>query len=396
MIAAKKRPKQTKGNRRRWWLRLALIGVGLSIGLVLAELALRLIGVGYPLPYAPDEYCGTRLRPGFQAWFTEEGRAFVRINSAGFRDRERSLPKPANTVRIAVLGDSYAEALQVPLERTFWHLLEEELTRRKTFGARRVEVLNFGVSGYGTAQELQVLRHYVLPYAPDVVLLAFFAGNDVRNNSYQLEPYRIRPFFTLSNGNLILNDDFRSHPDYLKANTPAVRFKVTCINRSRILQLVREWRGRAAERPDGVPAGALGIETNAVFLEPADPAWEDAWQVTERLIEQVCKESRDAGARFLLVGVSHPIQVHPDVEQREAYRRKLGVADLFYPERRLEALATCKGFPMIALARPMQDFATKNNEYLHGFANSGWGIGHWNPAGHVFAAEKIADALAER
>jgi hypothetical protein len=37
-----------------------------------------------------------------------------------------------------------------------------------------------------------------------------------------------------------------------------------------------------------------------------------AWQVTERLIERICEKSREAGARFLLVCVRHPMQVHPD------------------------------------------------------------------------------------
>ena len=98
--------------------RLGLVVIGGLVGLLLAEILLRLLGVAYPLPYYPDPYCGSRLRPGFQGWFTKEGRAFVTINSAGFRDREHPLVKPPDTIRIAVLGDSFAEAVQVPLEQT--------------------------------------------------------------------------------------------------------------------------------------------------------------------------------------------------------------------------------------------------------------------------------------
>jgi hypothetical protein len=72
------------------------------------------------------------------------------------------------------------------------------------------------------------------------------------------------------------------------------------------------------------------------------------------------------------------------------------VADLFYAERRLEAFADRLRFPIVSLARPMQDYATKSQQYLHGFANSGWGTGHWNAAGHAFAAREIAEALAEK
>ncbi|MDP6060048.1 MAG: hypothetical protein QGH33_14205, partial [Pirellulaceae bacterium] len=91
--------------------RLLLVCGGLLIGLLLTEVMLRVLGIAYPLPYLPDVYVGSRLQPGFSAWFTEEGRAYVQINRAGFRDREHELKKPADTFRIAVLGDSFAEAV---------------------------------------------------------------------------------------------------------------------------------------------------------------------------------------------------------------------------------------------------------------------------------------------
>ncbi|HVT18767.1 MAG TPA: hypothetical protein VHQ90_21610 [Thermoanaerobaculia bacterium] len=53
------------------------------------------------------------------------------------------------------------------------------------------------MAGYGTAQELLTLRHEVWRYAPDLVLLAFYTGNDVRNNERRLEQDPSRPYFIL-------------------------------------------------------------------------------------------------------------------------------------------------------------------------------------------------------
>ena len=114
--------------------------------------------------------------------------------------------------------------------------------------AQNLEVLNFGISGHGTAQQLQMLRHYAGRFEPDVVLLAFFAGNDIRNNSRRLEPDPVRPFFQLEAGQLVLDDSFLEHPDFLKANSPAVARKVACINASRLLQLANEWKNRPPRR----------------------------------------------------------------------------------------------------------------------------------------------------
>ncbi len=60
------------------------------------------------------------------------------------------------------------------------------------------EIINFGVSGYGTAQELQILRHRVWDYSPDMIILAFLTGNDVRNNSRALQRDDRMPYYGLS------------------------------------------------------------------------------------------------------------------------------------------------------------------------------------------------------
>src|SRR5436305_593359 len=83
----------------------------------------------------------------------------VRISSQGLRDREHRIAKPAGTYRIAVLGDSYAEAMQVEMDHAFWALLPEKLKACGFAGGKSIETVNFGVSGYGTAHELLMLQN---------------------------------------------------------------------------------------------------------------------------------------------------------------------------------------------------------------------------------------------
>src|SRR5438105_14538591 len=137
---------------KRWPAKLLLLFVSITFALLVAEVALRIVGFSNPYFYTFDEQMGWTLRPGVSGWFKKEGRAYVVINSAGLRDREHDKQKPAHTYRVAIIGDSFAEALQVPLEETFWHLLEGELAACPALAGRQIEVLNFGVSSYGTAQ----------------------------------------------------------------------------------------------------------------------------------------------------------------------------------------------------------------------------------------------------
>src|SRR5437762_3438647 len=91
---------------RRFAKLLVIVG-GILAGLVIAEVALRVSGFNYFNAYIADEVVGFSLRPGAEGWWKREGLTYVKINSQGFRDREHTIAKPADTLRIAVLGDSF-------------------------------------------------------------------------------------------------------------------------------------------------------------------------------------------------------------------------------------------------------------------------------------------------
>lgn len=101
----------------------------------------------------------------------------VSINEEGFRGRAFTPAKPPGVFRVAVLGDSYVFGHGVEEGETFAAQLEARLQTP----ARPVEVLNLGVIGYSTDQELLLLRDRVLDWAPDLVILAIYR-NDVLDN----------------------------------------------------------------------------------------------------------------------------------------------------------------------------------------------------------------------
>ena len=386
-------------KNRQLGAKAALAILGTLLAVLIAEASLRLAGVAYPRFYTRDPYCGSALRPGASGWWAREGHSFVKINSDGLRDREHRVVKPAHTLRIAILGDSYAEAMQVAVRDTFWAVTERRLKDCPALHERDVEAINFGVAGYGTAQELMTLRHRVWKYSPDVVVLAITTGNDIRNNSKLLEPDRGRPFFVLNRaGRLVLDDSFRKAWRHGARYSLPHRIMLEMRDHCRVLEAVhhvvntvREWR---AERAAG-PGSEAGLD-DAVYLNPPpSPVWRQAWEVTECLIEAIDKEVRAHHAMFLAVTLSNGIQVNPHSSVRKAFMRRLGVKDLFYPDERIKALRQCDGFEVLNLARPLLAYAEKNHVYLHGFPNAVIGGGHWNEVGHRLAGVMIAEKLCE-
>jgi hypothetical protein len=135
---------------REWLAGAVLAAGGVVFALVLLEVGVRFLHLLPDRFWEPDPLLGARLTPGKSGWWTQEEREFVipiRINSHGLRDVEHEYAKPAGVYRVLVLGDSFIEAMHVPLEATFGRRLESELAKT----GRRVEVVSAGVSGYGTA-----------------------------------------------------------------------------------------------------------------------------------------------------------------------------------------------------------------------------------------------------
>jgi hypothetical protein len=372
-----------------------------AVGLLLAEVGLRIIGFRNLVLYREDADVGYSLRPGAEGWWREEGEAYIRVNSDGLRDREHAKEKPPGTLRVAVLGDSFAEALQVPSESAFWSVAERRLQECGALGGRKVEFINFGVSGFSTARELILLRTRVRQYSPDVVVLLFTTGNDVRDNSKLLARKYAGlplPYFVYRNGALVLDDSL------IRERNETLNFRVRESFVGRVLDWLRNHlrvvglfdKARTAFQTDApkrkeVSAGFEPGLDSQIYMEPKDPAWAEAWRITEGLLTLVRDEVRSHGARLLVVTGSNGIQVNPDASVRERFTRELKVEDLLYPERRIRALGEREGIEVLNLAPALREYAERERVFLHGAD----GHGHWNALGHKVVGDTLAERLCE-
>src|SRR5690606_21295056 len=108
---------------------------------LLGEIGLRIFGIAYPYFYLPDPITGYFHKPGAEGLWQKEGETYITINRAGLRNREISVEKPPHTFRVALLGDSYTEALQLPLDLTYGSRLEHALTGCPALVGQNVEVV---------------------------------------------------------------------------------------------------------------------------------------------------------------------------------------------------------------------------------------------------------------
>ncbi|UCG16684.1 MAG: hypothetical protein JSV19_01345 [Phycisphaerales bacterium] len=118
--------------------------------------------------------------------YVARGAVQFRINSMGVRsDQDYTFEEPAGTIRIVGLGDLFMQGYEVDVRDTDLHRPQENL-RAKGYP---VEVINLGVSGHGTAEELLMLRHFGVRFDPDVVIVGYFQNDlddNIRSNLYRL------------------------------------------------------------------------------------------------------------------------------------------------------------------------------------------------------------------
>lgn len=422
---------------------VALVLASTLVAVLVAEALLRLADQSYYWAYAkrPDAQLGWRPPPNHRGWQRFEGSALVETNALGFRDHHHELVARDGVLRIAVLGDSFTEAVQVPLEQTWWRRMAAELNAGDcaipATGARRgpstseptpllsptstpmVEVMSFAVSGYSTAQSLLAWRHIARSFAPDLVLLAFFIGNDLTENHPELDAQPLRPYLrpapALSAGGLMLDAGFLESAEYRAARTPLGRLEQALRERSRLLQLVIQARdalrirGLAVGRPAlvttlvqgsaegsaSLPPAApqeLGVD-NAVYAPPVTRPWRETWGATAAMLEAFAAEVRAAGAEPAVMIIGTGAQVHPNAAGRARFAAALELEDLGYPVRRLLAIAEQERLPVINLPARWTSDERAQGALLHGFEGGRPGFGHWNAVGHQAAADAAVELV---
>lgn len=143
--------------------------------------------------YSPD--LGWEPIPGLRSTYSDVREIHVAHNTWGFRDREWAVDAPGPHVMF--LGDSFAYGYNVEADERFTDRLQARLPQ--------AQMLNFGVSGYGTDQEFLLLQRVVDRVRPRVVVLLFNLGNDEQDNSTN-DVYAgyYKPYFEVSQGQLVL------------------------------------------------------------------------------------------------------------------------------------------------------------------------------------------------
>ncbi len=307
---------------KKWGAQIALALLGVFLSLVMIEMGLRVFYPQYsgkPVQFHPvlgfspiPNYDDTYIWPG------HESVTHFHTNSLGFRDSEIHIPKPENVFRTLVLGDSMTFGIGVEEEEAFTEVIEKMLNDNAKAGDVRYEVINAGVPGYSTAQELLQYRLYGQQLNPDLVILAFLVTNDLLDNlcAEQILPDRTfvhadpaKPCFALRDEELVEMHNPQRPKDVpnrkeLFSNVKSLhtwiffrsRMKNILTSNVEVIELVSN----------------LGIDVEASYV-PGTLSWYmeecgEGWPLTEKLLGRLKEEVADDGGRLVVVVLPSRIQ----------------------------------------------------------------------------------------
>lgn len=356
----------------------------------------RVLPVIEPILGRPDWDTGYVFTPGVSGIWTRENRAALKITDLGLRGpAEITVEKTADRRRIALLGDSIAEGLQVDYAETFSAKMQDHFDRT----GRGIDVINFAMAGNGPLRQLVRLEQRGYSFDPDIVLSVTgpfdFLTGEMRSDS-------INPGYVPDgDGGWTRGYAFRNRFSVRNADTPAGRLFVGTLQQVDVTRLLylrsREplpllFGIQAAARP-AAPSSVAPDVCHTANLERLQQLWqfgrpEADWQVLNKFFDELAASR--SGRPVQLFYALREIPMPPAECYAARKQRKELIAAI-------ELLLGRRGIIFIDLeSRLIADggeASTADLRHLYGFGLQ-IGRGHLNEEGHRRYAAALLSSIA--
>jgi lysophospholipase L1-like esterase len=297
----------------------------------------------------------------------------VKINAYGMRYRNFAKDRNPAIYRVAVLGDSYTWGIGVADAERFTEKVED-------LANHKIEMLNFGVAGYGPIQYYLRLDE-IIEYKPDMVLIAFCLGNDFADNVLWRRYGYPKPYAERnSNGTLAIKGyplpnvgnfgfhQFRNSAvlDWLETHSAIGR---------RILLLVNNYEKSKNLKQQGLVNFASSQKDIYDENANASSTVREAVLINEMILAKIKERLDAAGIKLVVMEVPTKFEV--------------GLEAGLLAEKKANLRAHN------ALMSSLEKFSINKIELIDDItAADFWRTdGHWRPSGHEKAAQKIYDSL---
>jgi hypothetical protein len=287
--------------------------------------------------------------------------------------REISVAKPNGVFRIAVVGDSFVEAMQVAENEGIVQQLEACLNERP---GSPVEVLNFGCSGFSSTLELIQVRNWVRSFSPDLVVCLHHFSD-------------ISEDWGAASRVVCEGEQRIAVPGPQAVVEPKIRQVLECS------QLYRVGVGAFNDRRRGIADRSASLKTSfdAIVHDPYTCEDEEAWRNSLAALTQMHECLKADGIQMVVAIIPIGTQVEPvgeEIAGRTGFQFMAQGRRFEYRGYQQRVTAYCREHAIRVLDL-LDAFRAANPEgRTHLYLPHDQ---HWTAAGHALAAGRIADEL---
>jgi hypothetical protein len=336
---------------------IATAVAGILAVLLTGELVVR-TWIASPAATVPDARFGWRYLPHARLVSSREGYSVRHTNAQGLVDDETRAVRPR--WRALLLGDSYAEALQVPSGAGFAEVAERVLPG--------LEVVNAGASGRSPVDHADWADLHAAALAPDVIVVQLTDGDFEDLMKPGVMERLARP--------PVAGEDATAPAEGRLAHLARVvmrRSALVTVSRQRIEMLVADQSARLSRR-----------FREASSARAARPAGEAVDARIPALLDAVHARLTACAPRVVYVYIPHLVYTEPGCPARWPLERAA-----------VQAFAERNHAPLLDVGDAFRAEFQRSGQPCHGFANSVIGTGHINSRGHRIVGEALARRLAE-
>ena len=360
-------------NWKSLFTNVLLVVISIFTTLALLEISLRVFApqdLIVPMPAMADSELIYRLPANTKSYLkgTSVRWFHLETNSLGLRDSEHDLQKPPGAFRVLLLGDSMSMAEGVELPETYIKQFEKKANEQAL--TKKVETINAAIRGYGNDQEVVLFERIGMQFQPDLVILAFFEGNDFDDN-------RQGSIFQLKDGQLIKttpteenSQKMRYYNQQIKIqNFPGYRILV---GHSHLVNFLRKKyaayltrRAFSTQRSDQKDRTSEGQTVS-----------EDDWSLTTQILMRWNTDCRKIKSVSLMLFI-------PDINNIRAYKKSM--PDKPRTDQRMRDFANANNILFINLTDLFLRDQNVESLYLQD--------AHLSPPGHDVVADEITRFL---
>ncbi|MFN2399734.1 MAG: SGNH/GDSL hydrolase family protein [Gemmatimonadaceae bacterium] len=296
-----------------------LLVISFSIALLICEVGLRIAGFGVILPimFVTDSATYYSLKPGAHERSVNPRFFDYRwtTNLQGFRGTEEyAVPKPGGVRRVLMLGDSFTFGVAANDSETYPAILQQML--QATCQTQVVQVVNGGVGGFGTSQELARLESRGVALQPDVVVVGFLRNDPLDDSNYGVHEMH---------AGIVVEKKGASRPHFGPVKAQDIPGYAWLTSHSALLNLVRAAYAKAMvlrQSPAARRGDDVGPEGDTMGITGEDDP-ERRWMLTELLFARMRENVVQGGGRLIVAIIP---ELSEAVEAYQGNRDSLTVA----------------------------------------------------------------------